>query len=70
MQVHVYHTDAEDLKTVLYRTYTARPKRTHVWGMLPSLLDEAWVNDDGIATLTLFIFAVKERRVEFLFKLD
>ena len=53
MQVHVYHTDAEDLKTVLYRTCTARPERTHVWGMLPSLLDEAWINNDGIATLTL-----------------
>ena len=53
MQVHVYHPDAEDLKTVLYRTCTARPERTHVWGMLPSLLDEAWINNDGIATLTL-----------------
>ena len=46
MQVHVYHTDAEDLKTVLYRTCTARPERTHVWGMFPSLLDEAWINND------------------------
>ena len=53
MQVHVYHTDAEDLKTVLYRTCTARPERTNVWGMFPSLLDEARVYDDGIATLTL-----------------
>lgn len=53
MQVHVYHIDAEDLKTVLYRTCTARPERTNVWGMFPSLLDEAWINDDGIATLTL-----------------
>ena len=53
MQVHVYHTDAEDLKTVLYRTCTARPERTHVWGMFPGPLYEAWINDDGIATLTL-----------------
>jgi len=53
MQVYVYHTDAEDLKTVLYRTCAARSKRTHVWGMLPSLLNEAWINNDGIATLTL-----------------
>ena len=53
MQVHVYHPDAEDLKTVLYRTCTARPERTNVWGMLPSLLAEAWINNDGIATLTL-----------------
>ena len=53
MQVHIYHTDTENLKTVLYSTCTARPKRTHLWGMLPSLLDEAWINNDGIATLTL-----------------
>ena len=54
MQVYVYHPDAEDLKTVPYRTCTARPERTHVWGMIPSLPDEARVYDDGIATLALF----------------
>ena len=38
---------------MLYGTCTSRPKLTNVRGMLPTLLDEAWGYDDGIATLTL-----------------
>ena len=38
---------------MLYSTCTAGPKRTHVWGLLPGLLYETWIDDNGIATLTL-----------------